>query len=91
MPVPGFFMTHVSRRLRRSPLFTVVALITLAVGIGANAALFSVVYAVLLKPLPFDDPGRLVGVWHAAPGMNIPQLPMGPAFYLTYRDGNRVF
>jgi putative ABC transport system permease protein len=88
MPVP---ITHLSRRVRRSPLFTVVALVTLAVGIGANAALFSVVYAVLLKPLPFDEPARLVGIWHTAPGINIPRLEMGPAFYLTYRDGSRVF
>jgi len=91
MPAPGSPLSRLSRRLRRSPLFTAVALITLAVGIGANTALFSVVFTVLLKPLPFDEPERLVGVWHTAPGMNIPRLEMGPAFYLTYRDGNRVF
>jgi putative ABC transport system permease protein len=91
MPAAGSPMTVLSRRLRRSPLFTAVALLTLAVGIGANSALFSVVYTVLLKPLPFEEPGRLVGIWHTAPGMNLPQVEMGPAFYLTYRDGNRVF
>jgi putative ABC transport system permease protein len=91
MSAAGCVMTRPLRRLRRAPLFTAVALVTLAVGIGANTALFSVVYAVLLKPLPFDEPDRLVGVWHTAPGMNIPRLEMGPAFYLTYRDGNRVF
>src|SRR5512133_2013306 len=65
--------------------------VTHAVGIGANTAIFSVVYAVLLKPMPFDQPERLVGVWHTAPGMNIPLLNQGPATYLTYREENRVF
>jgi len=80
-----------SRGLLRSPLFTVTALLTLGIGIGANAALFSVVYGVLLKPLPFDEPDRLVGVWHTAPGMNQSQVSQGPAFHLTYRDENRAF
>jgi putative ABC transport system permease protein len=82
---------RVLRGFLRSPLFTVVALVTLAVGIGANTALFSVVYGVLLKPLPCDEPDRLIGVWHTAPGMKIARMEMGPAFYLTYRDENRVF
>jgi hypothetical protein len=79
------------RGLVRSPLFFVTTLLTLGIGIGANAALFSVVYGVLLKPLPFDEPERLVGVWHTAPGMNESQVSRGPAFHLTYRDENRVF
>jgi putative ABC transport system permease protein len=82
---------RLARTLTHSPLFSIVAIITLAVGIGANAALFTVVYGVLLKPLPFEQPERLVGVWHSAPGMNIPKLEQGPAFFLTYRDENRVF
>jgi predicted permease len=65
--------------------------LTLGVGIGANTAIFSVVYGVLLKPLPFHDPDHLVGVWHSAPGMNFPVLNQSPATYLTYRDDNRVF
>ncbi len=81
----------VTRRLSRAPLFTSVAIITLAVGIGANAAIFSVVNGVLLKPLPFQEPDRLVGVWQTAPGLNLPLLNQSPSTYFTYRDENRVF
>ena len=56
------------RGLRRSPLFTLVALLTLAIGIGATTAVFSVVDGVLLKPLPYPDPERARRVWHDAPG-----------------------
>jgi predicted permease len=81
----------VTRRLTRAPLFTSVAIVTLAVGIGANAAIFSVVNGVLLKPLAFQEPDRLVGVWQTAPGLNLPLLNQSPATYFTYRDDNRVF
>jgi hypothetical protein len=58
-----------ARKLRRDPVFTATAVITRGIDIGANAAIFSVVNAVLLKPLPFEDPGSLVPMWHEAPGL----------------------
>ena len=79
------------RRLFRAPMFTIVAVLTLGLGIGANTAIFSVVNGVLLKPLPYPDADRLVGVWHTAPGMNIPLLNQSPATYFTYREEGRVF
>ncbi len=59
---------HGLRRLARSPGFTIVALLTLALGIGANTAIFTVVNAIILKPLPYDHPEQLVGVFHRMRG-----------------------
>ncbi|MDQ2945096.1 MAG: ABC transporter permease, partial [Acidobacteriota bacterium] len=84
-------IVKLTRRLMRAPMFTGVTLLTLAVGIGANTALFSVINGVLLKPLPFAEPDRLVGVWHTAPGLGIKLLNASPSTYFTYREENRVF
>lgn len=84
-------MPHIVRRLFRSPMFTVVTLVTLAIGIGANTAVFSVVEGVLLKPLPYAHPDELVSVVQTAPGINIKDVPMSPACYFIYREQGRAF
>ena len=89
--VLGVSMKHVLRRLLKSPLFTAVTLVTLAVGIGANTAIFSVVSGVLLKPLPFPKPDQLVAVWQTAAGFNLKEINASPATYFTYREEGQVF
>jgi putative ABC transport system permease protein len=91
MPFATSRFSRIVRRLARTPLFSVVAILTLGVGIGANTAIFSVVNGVLLKPLPFHEPERLVGVWHTAPGINLPLLNQGPSNYFVYRDESQTF
>ena len=84
-------LKQVLRRLSRAPMFTAITLITLAIGIGANTVIFSVVEAVLLKPLPYPNADRLIGVWHAAPGINIKDLNMAPSNYFIDREQNTTF
>jgi hypothetical protein len=84
-------LTRVLRRLIRFPAFTVVAVFTLAIGIGANSAIFSVVYGVLLKPLPYPRPDELVAVDHSAPGVNLKSAGAAPFLYFTYRDQAKSF
>src|SRR5271166_4469974 len=83
-------LKHVFRRFGRAPMFTAIALVTLALGIGANTAIFSVVNGVLIKPLPYPQADSLIGVWHVAPG--IPgSLNCSPTMYFTYGEQNRTF
>ncbi|MGE0552913.1 MAG: ABC transporter permease [Gemmatimonadales bacterium] len=77
------------RRLLRVPLFTGVSVLTLAIGIGANAAIFSVVDGVLIKPLPYPESERLVSIYHEAPGVGEMHADLSQATYLTYREDGR--
>ncbi len=84
-------LRYTLRKLRRAPLFTAVAVLTLAVGIGSNTAIFAVVNGVLLEPLPFEDPGRLVGVSYTAPGLGFDHVPQSPALHYTIQADNHSF
>jgi predicted permease len=84
-------LRQVLRRLARAPMFAAITLLTLGVGIGANTAVFTVLESVLLQPLPYARPGELVGVLHAAPAMNIPELGMSPSNYFIYREEGRAW
>ena len=77
--------------LRRSPALSLVIVVSLAIGIGANTAIFSVVNALLLKPLPYPNPDRLAVLWLRSPGINIPQDWPSPGQFIDVRTANRSF
>ncbi len=79
------------RLLRRSPGFTVVAVLTLALGIGANTYIFSMVDALVLRPMEFSDPGRLMALWERIPGAGIERNELSPANFLDWKRQNHVF
>ncbi|HUA87634.1 MAG TPA: ABC transporter permease [Bryobacteraceae bacterium] len=82
---------HVLRRLLRSPMFTIVTLITIGVAVGANTAIFSVINGILLRPLPYPDPERLVSVAQSAPTLNLPDMSLAPADYFNFAEENQTF
>ncbi|HSC15734.1 MAG TPA: ABC transporter permease, partial [Gammaproteobacteria bacterium] len=79
------------RGLRRHPGFTTAAVLTLALGIGATTAIFSVVYGVLIKPLSYPEAHELVSIRHAAPGSPAALQGFSESQYVTYREANRAF
>ncbi|HSS50045.1 MAG TPA: ABC transporter permease, partial [Thermoanaerobaculia bacterium] len=84
-------LRSLARETRRNPGFLLVAVLTLGVALGANAAIFTVVDAVLIRPLPFPEADRLVIVRHDAPGLKLGELiDMSEAVYVLYRRENRV-
>jgi predicted permease len=87
----GRDVRHALRTLPRRPSFTLAAVLTLALGIGATTAIFSVVYSVLVKPLPYPDSGELVRIRHSSATLGTDDMQSQQSLYLTYRDENRTF
>jgi predicted permease len=80
-----------ARMLVRQPGFTLAAIAVIALGIGANTAIFSVVNTVMLRPLPYQNPDELVMVWETSPKLGFPHNDVAPANFIDWRDENRVF
>src|ERR1700733_9965013 len=82
-------MRSAVRSLRRRPAFALAAILTVALGVGANTALFGVIYSVLIQPLPFRDPGRLVRIWETHPAL--PQLQVTAPDFRDWLTQSRSF
>lgn len=83
-----------ARMMRKAKVFAAIAVVTLAIGIGANTAIFSVIYGVLLRPLPFNEPDRLVQIWHTPPQSSFPGMKtfsVSAANYLDWKAQSRSF
>jgi len=86
----GQDIRHAIRSLRRAPTFGLAALGTLAIGIGALTTMFAIVDGILLRPLPYRDPERLVGAWHDMAPINLPHAPQAVQTYFTYATQTRT-
>jgi putative ABC transport system permease protein len=84
-------MRYGARMLRKQPGFTLIAVLTLALGIGANTAIFSVVNSVLLRPLPYEAPDRLVYVWDSNPTAGFPRFASSPPNFADWRQEQQSF
>ena len=84
-------LRHAFRVLTAAPAFTMAALLSLAIGIGANTAIFSIVDGLLLRPLPYADEERLVILWNSSPGLNITEDWFSTAQYFDIRNGHHGF
>ncbi|HEY9225363.1 MAG TPA: ABC transporter permease, partial [Gemmatimonadaceae bacterium] len=87
MSAPRFAL----RSLVRARSFAIATTATIALSIGAGCAMFGLVNAVLLRPLPFANPDRLVGIWHTMPGLNIPLAKEAAGTYEVYRESAKSF
>src|SRR5919199_695829 len=84
-------LRYAIRRLLKSPGFAAVAVGALALGIGANTAIFSVVNSVLLRPLPYPAPEQLVQLWEARPRQNMPRVEIAPHEFLAWAEQSQSF
>jgi hypothetical protein len=91
MPMTLRDCRYAVRTLLRAPGFTAAAALTLALGIGTDTAVFSVVDALLLRPLPYRAPDRLVMVWDQLPKLGLDQFPPPFFHYFEYKQRNQVF
>jgi predicted permease len=81
--------SRILRRLLRAPSFTLLAIATLGLAIGADVAIFSLVNTILLRPLPYPEPDRLVALLHTAPGLGLDELPQSPGTYARYAQSSK--
>src|SRR5262245_48891156 len=84
-------LRYAARVLRKSPLVTLAIILTVALAIGANTAIFSFVYAVILKPLPFEQPNRLVWIAERNDRLKLPQFAASVLNYLSWKERSRTF
>ncbi len=84
-------LRYAFRSLVTSPGFSAVAVLTLALGVGANTAVFSLINSVLLRPLPYEQSDRLVLVWESAPFFGVQDSPVAPANYQDWKARSRSF
>src|SRR5687768_1240008 len=84
-------ITSAFRTLRKSPGYAIVTILTLALGIGANTAIFSVVNGVILKPLGFPEPERLVFITSQFPTLGFDQFWVSPPEFVEFRERNQAF
>ncbi len=84
-------LRYAVRTLSKSPGFTLAAILSLAIGIGANTSIFSIINALLLRPLPYKDADRLVILWNRSPGLNITEDWFSTAQYFDIKTGHSGF
>ncbi len=84
-------LRYALRTWRKNPGFTLIVLLTVALSVGATTAIFSVINGVLLKPLPYPDPDRVVMLWSSNPGIGLPQFSVSPHDYVDWKQQSRSF